>query len=121
MVIFISRGKGAKDSTQIWRAFTHGMILATIVGLFVGMFSVILRIPLLHIMGAQTNILDQAIPYFTVVIGASPLMAWFTSLGASFRALGDTKTPFRVGIEMNAIHIVLDYLLIFGIGSMVIA
>lgn len=76
---------------------------------------------LLHIMGAQTNILDQAIPYFTVVIGASPLMAWFTSLGASFRALGDTKTPFRVGIEMNAIHIVLDYLLIFGIGSMVIA
>ncbi|WKB36020.1 MATE family efflux transporter [Terrilactibacillus sp. S3-3] len=40
----------------------------------------------------------------------------FTAQSASFRAIGDTKTPFKIGIEMNLAHVILDYVLIFGLG-----
>ncbi|MDP4156997.1 MAG: MATE family efflux transporter, partial [Bacillota bacterium] len=46
----------------------------------------------------------------------TPFIALFTTQSASFRAIGDTRTPFRIGIEMNTVHVILDYVLIFGIG-----
>jgi putative MATE family efflux protein len=52
-----------------------------------------------------------------VILGLTPFVALFTAQSASFRAIGDTKTPLRVGLEMNIIHVILDYVLIFGIGS----
>lgn len=115
--IIMSRGKGARNSEQIREGFTHGLLLSTAAGLIIGALSVVFRIPLLRIMGAQADIMESAIPYYVIVIGASPLIAWFTSLGAAFRSLGQTAVPFRVGLEMNAIHIVLDGVFIFGIGA----
>jgi putative MATE family efflux protein len=115
--IYMSRGRGAQDADQVWRGFTHALWLSTVIGLLIAILSVLLRTPLLQVMGAQTSIVKLALPYFTIVLGASPLIAWFTSLGAAFRALGQTRTPFRVGVEMNAVHIVLDALFIFGIGG----
>ena len=37
------------------------------------------------------------------------------TIGATLRGSGDTKTPLRIGIWMNIVHIVLDYVLIFGV------
>lgn len=115
--IIMSRGKGAKNAVQIRDGFYQGMILATAIGAAIGLLSVLFRIPLLNVMGAESEVLDSAIPYFVIVIGASPLIAWFTSIGAAFRSLGDTTTPFRIGIEMNVVHIILDYIFIFGLGT----
>ncbi|KPV45508.1 MATE family efflux transporter [Alicyclobacillus ferrooxydans] len=113
--VFLSRAYGA-DANRGKAAIAHGMFIAFLVGLLFSTLSLIFTAPLLHLMGAHGTLEKTAWPYFRMVLGISPLIALFTAQSAAFRAIGDTKTPLRVGLEMNVIHVVLDYILIFGIG-----
>lgn len=114
--VFLSRAVGAKDFSRGRAAIWHGLLIAAILSLFLSALSVVLRIPLLHIMGAHGALQREALPYFTVVLAISPIVALFTAQSAAFRAIGLTRVPLRVGLEMNAVHVVFDYVLIFGLG-----
>ncbi len=114
--VFLSRAIGAKDIERGRSAVWHGLVIAVAIGVVLGVISVVLATPLLHIMGAYGQFQQTASPYFRTVLGLSPLIALFTAQSASFRATGDTKTPLRVGLEMNVVHVILDYVLIFGVG-----
>lgn len=115
--VFLARAVGASDLVRGRSAIWHGFLIAFMVGLVLSLISVFFSVPLLHIMGAHGTLQNTAFPYFAIVLGISPLIALFTAQSAAFRAIGDTKTPLRVGLEMNVLHVVLDYVLIFGIGS----
>ena len=115
--VFLSRAVGAKNLERGRSAIWHGFVIAFLLGLIMSLISVFYAIPLLHIMGANGALQNTAFPYFTIVLGISPLIALFTAQSAAFRAIGQTRTPLRIGLEMNVIHVVLDYVLIFGIGS----
>jgi putative MATE family efflux protein len=114
--VFLSRAVGARNLERGRSAVWHGFIIAIVIGLITSLISVFFAIPLLHIMGAYGTLESTALPYFSVVLGISPLIALFTAQSAAFRAIGDTKTPLRVGLEMNILHVILDYILIFGFG-----
>lgn len=114
--VFLSRAIGAQDVTRGRSAVWHGLVIAVAIGIVFGALAVVFEVPLLHIMGAHGRLQETAFPYFRIVLGLSPLIALFTAQSASFRAIGDTKTPLRVGLEMNVLHVILDYILIFGIG-----
>ncbi|WP_054969813.1 MATE family efflux transporter [Alicyclobacillus ferrooxydans] len=115
--VFLSRAVGAKNLRNGRSAVWHGLVIAFVLGLILSVISIVFSIPLLHIMGAHGVLERTAFPYFTIVLGISPLIALFTAQSAAFRAIGLTKTPLRVGLEMNLLHVVLDYFLIFGIGG----
>ncbi|QHW35485.1 MATE family efflux transporter (plasmid) [Paenibacillus rhizovicinus] len=115
--VFLSRAVGAKNVEQGRSVIWHGYIIALALGLIISAATVRFAVPLLHIMGANRELEASALPYFGVVLGISPLIALFTAQSAAFRATGHTKTPLKVAVEMNAVHVVLDYVLIFGIGS----
>lgn len=115
--VFLSRAVGANNVERGRSAVLHGFVIAFVVGLITALISVFFAAPLLHIMGARGILQSTALPYFSVVLGISPLIALFTAQSAAFRAIGDTKTPLRVGLEMNVLHVLLDYILIFGLGS----
>ncbi|WDL95865.1 MATE family efflux transporter [Alicyclobacillus sp. ALC3] len=114
--VFLSRAVGAKDYARGRAAITHGLLIAFILGLILSVLSVFLSVPLLHIMGAHGALRREAFPYFVVVLGISPIIALFTAQSAAFRAIGDTRTPLRVALEMNVVHVIFDYILIFGLG-----
>ncbi|WP_373230590.1 MATE family efflux transporter [Cohnella sp.] len=114
--VYLSRAIGAKNLEHGRSAVWHGYVVAFVIGCLVSMGSVIFAVPLLHVMGAYGELQETALPYFRIVLGISPLIALFTAQSAAFRATGDTRTPLKVGLEMNVIHIILDYVLIFGVG-----
>jgi len=99
--VFLSRAVGAKNFERGHSAIWHGFVIAFMLGILVSLISVFFAVPLLHIMGAHGTFQYIALPYFTIVLGISPLIALFTAQSAAFRAIGDTKTPLRVGLEMN--------------------
>lgn len=115
--VFLSRAVGAKDEARGRSAIWHGLLIVVLIGLILSIISLVFAQPLLHIMGADGSLRRTALPYFLILLGISPLIALFTAQSAAFRAIGDTKTPLRIGLEMNILHVVLDYFLIFGIGS----
>ncbi|MDQ0199989.1 MATE family efflux transporter [Neobacillus ginsengisoli] len=114
--VFLSRAFGAKDEERSKSVIFHGLFISILIGLLFSFVSVLFANSLLEMIGANEKLKDTAMVYFKVVLGLTPFIALFTAQSASFRAIGDTKTPFRIGIEMNAVHVILDYVLIFGIG-----
>ena len=117
LTVFLSRAFGAKDVSRSKSVIFHGIFLSILVGLIFSIVSVLFADPLLNLVGANTELKSKAIIYFKIVLGLTPFIALFTAQSSAFRAIGDTKTPLRVGIEMNAVHVILDYVLIFGIGA----
>lgn len=116
--VYVSRAVGARNLEQGRSAIWHGFVVAFVIGLVMAIASVLFAVPLLHAMGAYGELQETALPYLRIVLGTSPLLALFTAQSAAFRATGDTKTPLQVGLEMNVLHIIFDYLLIFGIGAL---
>ncbi len=115
--VFLARAVGEKNLASGQSVVWHGFLLNLASGLVLALVSILFHSPLLHLMGATGRLEATALPYFLITLGISPLIAVFTAQTAAFRATGDTKTPFRVGLEMNAIHFILDYLFIFGFAS----
>ncbi|MFC0027870.1 MATE family efflux transporter [Neobacillus cucumis] len=115
--VFLSRSFGAKDVTRNKAVIFHGIFISIFIGLVFSIVSVAFANTFLELIGANAKLKNTAGIYFKVVLGLTPFIALFTAQSASFRAIGDTRTPFRVGVEMNIIHVLLDYVLIFGIGS----
>ncbi len=64
-------------------------------------------------MQVDENIRDTSARYFFIIY--TPMLARTASIifGTILRAVGDTRTPMRVGIAVNIINVVLNYLLIY--------
>jgi putative MATE family efflux protein len=62
----------------------------------------------------QGSVLDYAENYLAIVGGAIFLQAMINSLAAIIRVHGHTKETMYVSIGMNIIHVIGNYLLIFG-------
>lgn len=115
--VYLSRAFGAKDLKRSKSAIFHGLFISVLIGMLFSLSSVVFAQTLLDWTGANAQLKETASVYFKVILGLTPFLALFTAQSASFRAIGDTKTPLKVGMEMNIVHVIFDYLLIFGIGS----
>jgi len=115
--VFLARAFGAKELERTKLVIFHGILISVLMGLFFSVISVAYSDTLLTLVGADLELKKEATTYFKIVLGLTPFVALFTAQSASFRAIGDTRTPLYVGIEMNLVHVILDYVLIFGIGT----
>ncbi|UPM56134.1 MATE family efflux transporter [Gottfriedia acidiceleris] len=113
--VFVSRYYGANDKEKVKTIASQSMILTLFVGAFFGVISFFFSVPILKVMGADKDVLEIGSVYFRIVATPSILMSMMFTIGAILRGSGDTRTPMRVGVSMNVVHMILDYLLIFGV------
>lgn len=110
----IARSVGAKDFEKAKSIAKQATWIAIPIGLLFGLISLFFAEPLLKIMGAEPNVLEVAVTYFRIVAVPSVFISLMFVFGSILRAAGDTKTPMKVSVWINIVHIVFDYLLIFG-------
>jgi putative MATE family efflux protein len=91
--------------------------ISAIFGLAFGLVTLFFAEPLLRLMGAEPRVLADGVIYFRIVAVPSVFLSLMTVFGSILRAAGDTKTPMKIGVWVNLIHIGLDYVLIFGLGG----
>ncbi|MGC5326258.1 MATE family efflux transporter [Brevibacillus sp. SYSU BS000544] len=113
--ILVSRFKGEGNNNQIIKVSSNSIILTLMIGILFGLLSFFFAEDLLKVMGASPEVLASGVTYFRIVATPSIFISMMYTLGALFRGTGDTKTPLKIGMIMNVIHIVLDYVLIFGV------
>lgn len=113
----ITRSIGAGDLKGAAVTARQASFLAVAIGLLFGLVSLLFAEPILRIMGTEEGVLQDAVVYFRIVAGPAVFIAAMMMFGSILRSSGDTKTPMKVSLWINLVHIVLDYLLIFGIGS----
>jgi len=112
----VARRIGEKDEDGAARAAVQALTLGILVALAVGVLGAWQAEWLLQLMGATPAMIEHARGYTVVMLGANATVTLLFLLNAVFRGAGDAVVAMRILWIANAINIVLDPCLIFGLG-----
>lgn len=90
------------------------MTLNLVIGVILSIVYLIFAKAMMVAMNLQGDVLDYAQSYLSIVGGAIFLQAIINSLAAVIRVHGWTKQTMYVSLGMNVIHVIGNYVLIFG-------
>ena len=109
----VAEASGAKDVPQGKRAFKHGLILCTILGIVLFLVILLMK-PLLLVMDQPEEVVVLAKPYLDLVAFSLIPLIMFQALKQFSEGLSHTKYPMYATILANVVNVILNYLLIFG-------
>jgi putative MATE family efflux protein len=112
----ISQAIGKGDRYQVQRLTTDSLALAFMVVAAFGLIGLLTIDPLFRLLGATPEVLPlirqyMMLWYIGVIFVVIPMVG-----NATIRATGDTRTPALIMMVAAGVNIVLDPLLIFGVG-----
>jgi len=107
---------GAGDRTGAGRSSMTAIIVAVIGGVGVSIALISLTGPILSLMGAEGTLRGEAATYIRIRALAAPAVLLIRSAHGIYRGHQDTRSPLVVTLGINGINLVLDPILIFGVG-----
>ena len=109
----ISRACGAQDTRMAQRAAAQAVLAVLAIGTFFTVLPTALSGVIPVWMRVEPHILPTASRYFLVLY--LPMLPRTASMifGIALRAAGDTRTPMKVGLWVNCVNVVLNFLLIY--------
>ena len=110
---YISQACGAGDTKRAGRASTQAVLAVLVVGSLFTVLTLGLSSFVPVWMQVDPGIRDISARYFFILY--TPMLARSATIifGTILRAAGDSKTPMRVGVWVNIINVVLNFLLIY--------
>ncbi len=114
VLALVARFVGAGNREMAEEVLEQGLYMAFILGIPIMMFGWLVGRYVLVVMGAKGSVLNLAYKYLVVLFAFYPVRFMSFTLFSAIRGAGDTKTPMKLGIVMNIINAVMDYLLIYG-------
>ena len=117
MAVLVARFAGAGDSEKVNRTVQQAFLTAVVLSL--GILAPIGWVAspwLLALVNATPEVQVEALPYIRIMFVFSIGMMLFFMLGGALRSAGDARTPLRLGIALTVLNIVLNVILIRGLG-----
>ena len=112
----ISSSKGENKNKSIGVILYNGLLINFLFAIFLSFILIISKFILLEL-DQNKNVLELTFPYLDVIaISLIPLMI-FQTFKQYIEGLGFTKQPMVISVVANVLNIVLNYLLIFGVGG----
>lgn len=112
----VARAVGRDDLAAAGRATLTALVLAIACGAGVAISLILLRGPLAGLLGASGEVRAGAIVYVGIRALAAPAVLLSRAAHGAYRGYQDTRTPLVVALGVNGVNLVLDPLLIFGLG-----
>lgn len=112
----VARRTGEKRPEEVGVAAVQGILAAVAVSVVVGVLGYLFAAQILELMGASPAVVEQGQSYTRTIYGGTVTIMLLFLLNAVFRGSGDASTAMRSLWLANGINIVLNPLLIFGIG-----
>ena len=112
----VSRRVGGGDEEGASRAAAQAILLGLALALGFGIAGVTFAPDILRVMGADENVVATGVPYARIMLGGNVVILLLFLQNAAFRGAGDAAIAMRVLWIANGLNIVLDPLLIFGVG-----
>lgn len=112
----VSRRTGEKDQDGASRAAMQGVLLATVIGLLIAVPGYLGAGRVLQLMGAEEGVLAIGTGYAQIMILSNMVIMLLFVNNAIYRGAGNAAMAMRMLAIANGINLVLDPLLIFGIG-----
>lgn len=110
---FISQSYGAGKFDDARRAAAQAVTITAAVGVVFTILTTSLssRVPVW--MQVDPSIREMAAGYFRILYAPMLFRSASIILGTVLRSVGDTRTPMRVGVAVNGMNVVLNFLLIY--------
>src|SRR5262245_2726934 len=117
MSVLVARFAGAGESDKVDRVVYQAFLTA--IGLSLGVMAPIgyfVSPRLLVLVNAAPAVQAEALPFLRTMFVFSSGMLVFFMLGGALRSAGDARTPMMLGIAMTGLNLVLNIVLIRGLG-----
>ena len=117
MSVLVARFAGAGDEARVDRVVYQAFLTATVISLGimapVGYFA---SPWLLDLVNAEPAVKAEALPFLRIMFVFSFGMLIFFMLSGALRSAGDARTPMILGIVVTVLNLVLNIILIRGLG-----
>lgn len=110
---FVSQACGAGDLKKVGRASAQAVLTVLVCGLFFTALTLGLSSYVPVWMQVDPSIQDLTARYFFILYTPMLFRTATIIFGTLLRAAGDSKTPMRVGLLVNAVNVALNFLLIY--------
>lgn len=111
-----SRALGAKERENACEATRQSLILSVLVAVMSGLPMILLATQIARFAGAKGAVIQPTADYVLIMALFSIPMFLQVTMSVALRSAGDTKSSLYSGVVIVAANILLDWLLIFGVG-----
>jgi len=112
----VARRIGEKNPEGARQAAAQALWLGLAVAAVIGFIGITWASDILALMGADDEVIRQGAGYTATLLGGSVTIMYLFLINAIFRGAGDAGIAMRALWLANGINLVLDPLLIFGLG-----
>ena len=112
----VARRSGEKDPEAAARTTVQAITLGLLISVAIAAVGMVWAPELLGLMGADEAIIDAGVGYTRVMLAGNASILLLFLINAAFRGAGDAAIAMRVLWFGNGINLILDPMLIFGIG-----
>lgn len=112
----VARFVGAQSLDDARKTLRQSLTLSALIGAACTVLGFALAKPAFGLMGMEPSAERATVTFFSIALLGTVPMFVGQALGAAFRGMGDMRTPLKVMVLINVLHIVLDFVLIFGMG-----
>ena len=113
----VARALGRGDRAEAGRISVAAVLVGVALGVATAAVLMLTAREVLVVMGAGDDTLEGATTYLRIRALALPAVMLVTAGHGVFRGFQDTRAPLLVTVGLNLINLVLDPILIFGLGA----
>ena len=110
----VAEAQGEKDEAKIKSAFQHGLLLCTILGLFLFLLIVVAK-PVMELLHQPKEVIDLAKPYLDWVAFSLVPLIIYQGYKQFADGLSLTKYSLYAIVMANVVHVFFNYVLIYGV------
>ena len=114
--VLVARFVGAGDVEKVNRTVQQAFLTAIAMYAVMGPIGYFAAPYLLNLVNASPEVVALALPFLRINFMFSIGMLLFFMLTSALRAAGDARTPLRLGVTMTVLNLILNLILIPGLG-----
>ncbi len=112
----VARFVGSRKPADASHVIGQAVLLATFIAVINSVIGLNLAEPTFRLMGLSASVLAAAMDYMRFILYGLVFLFLAYTMDAAFRGTGDTRTPLKIIATGLSLNMILDPLLIFGIG-----
>jgi len=112
----VARRAGEKNFTAASDVAAQAIIIGTFFSVIISIIGLLFPREILQFMGAGAQVVKENYRFMQIMLAGNIVIMFLFINNAIFRGAGDASIAMRALLISNAINIILDPLLIFGIG-----